>query len=391
VDQALELLGDHLVALAQDDVEHGLRANDLAGGGDQRRIACILADAGDLCQHFVQLIFLAGILQLFEHVGEHAARHLIQQGVCIHAQALRADLAVGNVLLAQLCKVCAHNVQLLQIQTGVVIGALQGSDQTLGGHVAGAQAQGAHGGIDDVGTCLDALQDGHGSQTCGVVAVDVNRDADGLLQLLHQIVAGIGGQQTGHILDADGVCAHLLQSLGVGCKVLVVVHGAEGVADAALHMSAFLVGCLDGGLQVARIVQCIENTDHVDAVCNRLLHKVLNGIVCVGAVAQHVLAAEQHLQLLVGQLLAQDAQALPRVFVQKADAAVERSAAPALHGEVVDLIHFRQDGTHLIHGHAGGQQRLVGIAQDDLSNLDRLFGHDCHLSLSSWKPERHRS
>ena len=57
-----------------------------------KRQACILADAGDLCQHFVQLIFLACILQLFEHVGEHAARHLIQQGVCIHAEALRADV-----------------------------------------------------------------------------------------------------------------------------------------------------------------------------------------------------------------------------------------------------------------------------------------------------------
>ena len=136
--------------------------------------------------------------------------------LAINAQRLLVDLAVGDVLLAQLVEVSADDIQLVQIQTGVVIGALQGSDQTLGGHVAGAQAQGAHGGIDDVGTCLDALQDGHGSQTCGVVAVDVNRDADGLLQLLHQIVAGIGGQQTGHILDADGVCAHLLQGLGVG-------------------------------------------------------------------------------------------------------------------------------------------------------------------------------
>ena len=95
-----------------------------SGGGDQRRITCILTDAGDLGQHFVQLIFLACILQLLEHVGEHAAGHLIQQGVGIHAQALGADLAVGDVLLAQLCKVSADNVQLLQIQTGVVIGAL---------------------------------------------------------------------------------------------------------------------------------------------------------------------------------------------------------------------------------------------------------------------------
>ena len=34
VDQTLELLGDHLVALAHDDVEHRLRTNDLAGGGE---------------------------------------------------------------------------------------------------------------------------------------------------------------------------------------------------------------------------------------------------------------------------------------------------------------------------------------------------------------------
>ena len=257
--------------------------------------------------------------------------------------------------------------------------------------MAGAAAQGAHGGIDDVGTGLDALQQGHGSQTGGVVAVDIDRDGQGALQLLDQVVASVRSQQASHILDADGVSAHLFQGLGILDVVLVVVHGAQGVADAALHMCLFLVGCLDGGLQVAGIVQCVEDADDVDAVCNGLLHEVLDGVVRVGAVAQHVLAAEQHLQLLVGQLLAQDAQALPRVFVQKADAAVERSAAPALHGEVVDLIHFRQDGTHLIHGHAGGQQRLVGIAQDDLSNLDRLFGHDCHLSLSSWKPERHRS
>ncbi len=67
-------------------------------------------------------------------------------------------------------------------------------------------SQRAHGSIDDVCASLDALQDGHGSQTSGVVAV---RDADGFLQLGHQIVASIRGQQASHILDADGVCTHL--------------------------------------------------------------------------------------------------------------------------------------------------------------------------------------
>ena len=36
------LYTSHLVALTKDNVEHSLRANDLAGGSDQRRIACIL-------------------------------------------------------------------------------------------------------------------------------------------------------------------------------------------------------------------------------------------------------------------------------------------------------------------------------------------------------------
>ena len=85
-------------------------------------------------------------------------------------------------------------------------------------------------------------------------------------------------------------------------------------------MGTLLVGCLDGSLQVAGVVQRVKDTDDVDAVGNGLLDEVLDGVISVGTVAQHVLAAEQHLQLLVGQLLAQDAQTLPGVLVQEADA-----------------------------------------------------------------------
>ena len=249
--------------------------------------------------------------------------------------------------------------------------------------MAGAEGQGAHGGVDDVGAGFDPLEDGHRRQAGGVVAVDVHRDLDGGFQLPHQLVAGVGGQQAGHILDADGVGTHLLKGLGVGGEGLVGVHRAEGVADAALDMGPLLVGRLDGGLQVAGVVQRVEDADDVDAIGHRLLHEVLHRVVGVGAVAQHVLAAEQHLQLLVGQLPAQDAQPVPRVLVQKADAAVEGRAAPALHREVGDLIHFGQDGTHLIHGHAGGQQGLMGVPQDHLGDLDGLFGHSVRPPFSS--------
>ena len=386
MDQALELLGDHLVALTHDDVKDSLGANDLAGRGDQRRITGILTHAGNLLQNILELILLAGVFQLLEHVGEHTARHLIQQGIGVNAQGLLVDLAVGDVLLAQLVEVSADDIQLVQVKAGVVVGALQGGDQTLSGHMRGAQREGAHGGINDICASLDALQNGHGSKTCGVMAVDIHGDLDGLFQLLDQVIAGVGLQQTGHILDADRVGTHLFQSLGVVGEVLVVMYRAQGVADAGLNVSAFLVGGLDGGLQVARIVQSVENTNDVNAVGDRLLDEVLDGVIGVGTVAQHILATEQHLQLLVGQLLAQDAQALPRILIQETDAGVKRSAAPALHREVRDFVHFGQDGAHFVHGHAGGQQRLVGITQDDLSNLNGFLSQ-CDspgLSISSW-------
>ena len=250
----------------------------------------------------------------------------------------------------------------------------------------GAQSQRAHSGIHNVSASLDALQDRHGSQTGGIVAVDVHRNLNGLFQLGHQIIAGIGLEQTGHILDADGVSAHLLQSLGVVGKILVVMHRTQGVADAGLYMSTLLVGCLDGSLQIAGVVQSIKNTDDVDTVCNGLLYEILDSVIGVGAVAQHILAAEQHLQLLVGQLLAQDAQTLPRILIQETDAGIERSTAPALNGEIRNLVHFGQDGAHFVHRHTGGQQRLMGVTQDNLSNLNGFLSQ-CDspgLSISSW-------
>ena len=218
------------------------------------------------------------------------------------------------------------------------------------------------------------------------MAVDVHGNLDGLFQLGDQLIAGVGLEQAGHILDADGVSAHLLESLGIVGEVLVVMYRAQGVADAGLNMGTLLVGCLDGSLQVAGVVQRVKDTDDVDAVGNGLLDEVLDGVISVGTVAQHVLAAEQHLQLLMGQFLAQDAQTLPGILVQEADAGVERSAAPALNGEIRDLVHFGQDGAHLVHGHTGGQQRLMGVTQDDLSNLNGFLSQ-CDspgLSISSW-------
>ena len=64
----LGFLGNHLIALAGDDVQHGLRADDLARGRDQRGIAEVLAHARDLSEHVVILVLLPGLLELGDEI-----------------------------------------------------------------------------------------------------------------------------------------------------------------------------------------------------------------------------------------------------------------------------------------------------------------------------------
>ena len=92
-------------------------------------------------------------------------------------------------------------------------------------------------------------------------------------------------ERTACLLYTSAVRSHLLQGLGVLGEILVVVHGAQRIADAALHMRLFLNGGFDGRLQVARVVQRVENTQDVNAVGNGLLHEILDGVVRVMAVA----------------------------------------------------------------------------------------------------------
>ena len=81
----------------------------------------------------------------------------------------------------------------------------------LGGGLAGAARQAGDGAVDDVGTGLGSLQQGHGTHAGGAVGVDHDGQADILLEGRHQIVSLLGAHDTGHVLDADGVAAHLLQ------------------------------------------------------------------------------------------------------------------------------------------------------------------------------------
>ena len=158
----------------------------------------------------------------------------------------------------------------------------------------------------------------------------------------------------------------------------------DGVAEGGLHLSAVLLGGLDGLLQIAHIVERVENADDIDTVFDGLTAEGVHHIVGVVLVAQDILAAEEHLQLGLGQTCLQLAQALPGIFIEETHAAIEGGAAPALQRVVADGVQHFQGGHHVLDGHAGGSLGLVGVTQDGIGDQQGFIRQKFHsLYLAS--------
>ena len=126
-----------------------------------------------------------------------------------------------------------------------------------------------------------------------------------------------------------------------------------------------LAGLLDRrgrGLEVADVVERVEDAEDVDAVLGRLVDEAAHDIVAVVTVADDVLAAQEHLQRSAHHVLLDQPQALPRVLVEKAQGGVEGGPAPAFQGVEADVVHGLEDGEHVGRAHARGPQRLLAVA-----------------------------
>ena len=231
------------------------------------------------------------------------------------------------------------------------------------------QCERGHSGINAVNACLNSLDDAHGSKAGSIVGVKLDRNLNGSLQILYKACSLIRSQQSRHILDADRIRAGILDLLSVVHVILMGEYLAEGVGNSYLCVTLLLLGCLDGGLEVADIVQCVEDTDNVDTICDGLLNEVLYQVVSIVTVTQHVLTSEQHLKLGVRHFLSQDTESLPRILVQEAYAGIEGRAAPALSGVEADLVHLGEDRTHFVHRHSCGKQGLVRVTKNGFSYL----------------------
>jgi len=376
----LHLIGDGLVALTGQHVEERLSADDLRRWRHQRREAEVFTHTRDFGQYFAHAVEGALLFQLVGQVGNHPARYLVDLHTGVDGGEFAFELVV---LLAHGVEVQTDLLQQFQVEAGIEFAAFKGGDHRLGTRVAGAPGEAGDGRVDMVGTVFDGLELAHRGQAGGVMGVDEDRQVLLGLQRLDQLAGGVWGQQAGHVLDRDRIATHGFQLLGLRHERVDGVHRARGVSDGALSMFAGGFYGFDGHAQVTHIVHRIEDTEHIDAIHCCLGDEGFHHIVAVMAVAQQVLTTQQHLQAGVRQRGAQFAQALPRVFFQKAYAGVEGRAAPDFQGPVADFVELVADRQHVVGTHAGRQQRLVGVAQDGVGYEDFL-GHCCIPHRPAW-------
>ncbi|CQC79482.1 Uncharacterised protein [Salmonella enterica subsp. enterica serovar Typhimurium str. DT104] len=207
---ARRFFGNGFVALAGQDVEHRLGADNLRGGGHQRDKAEVLAHAGDFRQHLVEFVRRVLLLQLAFEVGEHSARYLRHQNAAVVALQLAFK---GVILFAHLAEVRGDIFQLQDIQPGVVLSTCQRRHQRFGGRVAVGGAHGRNRRVHAVDARLDSLQQGHLRHPGGGVTVQVQAHLKTFFDFADQLIRRHRCKNAGHILDGNRVNAGFQQLL----------------------------------------------------------------------------------------------------------------------------------------------------------------------------------
>ena len=135
---------------------------------------------------------------------------------------------------------------LVQIEARVARRALERGDEGLRRGLGRAVGKRGERGIDNVDARHRSHQVDHVARAARVVRVQVDGDADGLLEALDEGVGVHRQQEVRHVLDAEGVRAHLLKLLGELDEVVLIVDGGDGVGERGLDLAAVFLRGLDG-------------------------------------------------------------------------------------------------------------------------------------------------
>src|SRR5271157_5879340 len=168
--QVGELAGKRLVG-AHEHVEHGLGADDLAGGRHQWRITRGLAYLGHLGKYLLHPVAGPLLFELALHVGDHAAGNLAIEDLGLDPDDLGLESRVPGTNLGEMI---LDLEQAVLLQPGGVAGTLEHLDQGLGGVVPGAKAERGDRRVDDIGARLDCFHEADHRDARGGVNMHVN-------------------------------------------------------------------------------------------------------------------------------------------------------------------------------------------------------------------------
>ena len=144
------------------------------------------------------------------------------------------------------------------------------------------------------------------------MGMQMDRHFHGRFQAAHELIGVERGQQTGHVLDAEGVGAEIFELLGQIDVTVDAVNRADGITDRRFRVLAAGFYLSDRPVDVPHVVQRIEDAEDVDAVCGGPFDEPLEHIVRIVAIADQVLPAEQHLELRIAAWRREARAAVPR-------------------------------------------------------------------------------
>ena len=197
-------------------------------------------------------------------------------------------------------------------------------------------------------------------------------------------------QQSGRILDGNVVGAELDELLRASDVIRIGVHRAQRVGQHRIDLHAGVVTGANRRFDVAIVVQRVVNGQHRDASLREHHRVECDDVVGKELERVEALAARQRVAG-CGQTLAQQADALPRILLQVADAHVEHRAAQDIDERIADAVDRCDDRRHHRGGHARRPQALVRVAQRHVDEAERAVGRPWRFAVCCVRRHHRRS
>ena len=270
----------------------------------------------------------------------------------------------GGILRAHMFPIGGQLADGSDIKARVAFGVAQGFDDGSKAGLRRAARKRIHRNIHGIDTRIAGSQNRARRRARGVMGVEMDWQADLLLQGLDQNLGRRRFHQARHVLQAQHMGPCRLQLLAAGDVVFQVILGAvrvqniASIADRAFQNLVGLQHRIHRDAHVFHPVQAVKHPEYIDAGDRGLFDKALHHIVRVGGVAHAIGTAQKHLGHQVRHLGAQIAQALPGTFLQEAVGHIKGRAPPAFDREQLGQMGGIGGGglDHVDRPHAGGQE-----------------------------------